>query len=103
MMGRTARRSSQLQIVHSSSACAASYANTRSISPGNSKGKPAGSAAKISSAGQRRFFRLRVLTAIGMSVPWEQMQANDDALRFAETLRMAMKRLESQRTDAETR
>jgi hypothetical protein len=34
--------------------------------------------------------------------PWERMQANDDALRFAETLRTAMKRLESQRTDAET-
>ena len=36
--------------------------------------------------------------------PWERMQANDDALRFAETLRTAMKRRDakSQRTDAET-
>ena len=37
--------------------------------------------------------------------PWERMQANDDALRFAETLQTAMMRLDakSQRTDAETR
>jgi len=35
--------------------------------------------------------------------PWERMQANDDALRFAETLRTAMKGLDakSQRTDAQ--
>ena len=28
--------------------------------------------------------------------PWERMQANDDALRFAETLRTAMKRLDAE-------
>ncbi len=37
--------------------------------------------------------------------PWERMQANDDALRFAESLRAAMEKrnAEPQRTDAPTR
>jgi hypothetical protein len=37
--------------------------------------------------------------------PWERIQANDDALRFAETLRAAMKKRNAkpQRTDPPTR
>ena len=37
--------------------------------------------------------------------PWERMQANDDALRFAETLRAAMKKRKAkpQRIDPPTR
>ena len=37
--------------------------------------------------------------------PWERMQANDDALRFAESLRAAMKERDAkpQRTDTPTR
>jgi hypothetical protein len=37
--------------------------------------------------------------------PWERMQANDDALRFAQSLRAAMKQRNatSERTDAQTR
>ncbi len=37
--------------------------------------------------------------------PWERMQANDDALRFAESLRAAMEKrnAEPQRTDAPPR
>ena len=36
--------------------------------------------------------------------PWERMQANDDALRFADLLRSAMEKrnAESERTDAQT-
>lgn len=36
--------------------------------------------------------------------PWERMQANDDALRLAESLRAAMEQLDArpQRTDAPT-
>ena len=37
--------------------------------------------------------------------PWERMQANDDALSFADSLRAAMEERDakSQRTDAQTR
>ncbi len=37
--------------------------------------------------------------------PWERMQANDDALRFADSLRAAMEKRNAkpQRTDAPTR
>lgn len=37
--------------------------------------------------------------------PWERMQANDDAVRFADSLRAALKQhdAESERTDAEAR
>ncbi len=37
--------------------------------------------------------------------PWERMQANDDALRFAESLRAAMEKRNAkpQRTDAPAR
>ena len=37
--------------------------------------------------------------------PWERMQANDDALRFADSLRTAMEERDakSERTDAPTR
>jgi hypothetical protein len=37
--------------------------------------------------------------------PWERMQANDDALRFADSLRAAMEERDakSERTDAPTR
>jgi hypothetical protein len=37
--------------------------------------------------------------------PWERMQANDDALRYAESLRAAMQRLNAKpkRTDEKTR
>ena len=37
--------------------------------------------------------------------PWERMQANDDALRFADSLRAAMEERDakSERTDAQTR
>jgi hypothetical protein len=37
--------------------------------------------------------------------PWERLQANDDALRFAEALRAAMEKrnAEPERTDAPTR
>ncbi len=36
--------------------------------------------------------------------PWERMQANDDALRFADTLRAAMVKRDAkpERTDAQT-
>lgn len=39
------------------------------------------------------------------TTPWERMQANDDALRFAESLRAAMEKRNAkpQRTDAPTR
>jgi hypothetical protein len=38
-------------------------------------------------------------------VPWERMQANDDALRFADSLRQAMEKRNAkpQRPDAPTR
>ncbi len=37
--------------------------------------------------------------------PWERMQANDDALRFADSLRAAMEKRNAkpQRTDAQAR
>ena len=69
------------------------------------KGSTAPPAAPASRVGPDDGLDLWLLDDSLAKTPWERMQANDDALRFADSLRAAMEKRNAkpQRTDAPTR
>jgi hypothetical protein len=68
-------------------------------------GAPAAAAASASCVSPDNGVDVGLLEDSLARTPWERMQANDDALRFADFLRAAMEKRNAkpQRTDAPTR